>query len=103
MGLNPGTIGEVALQEPELGTSGWRCYDVARFTGRKSKVTVTDRSAILNLDCLGGGTGRRTGLKIAIRRVIDNLRSLPKTTEQTLETSDRRGFEHVYNYRTDTK
>ena len=36
----------------------------AKFQRHTSKVIVRHRSAILNADSLGGGTGRRTGLKI---------------------------------------
>jgi hypothetical protein len=41
---------------------------------------------------LGGGTGRRTGLKITVIRVFNNIRVLPKSTENIVQTHDWRGF-----------
>ena len=37
---------------------------------------------------LGGGTGRRTGLKITLRRVFNNMQDLPKSTESNVQTHD---------------
>src|SRR5260370_11288525 len=41
---------------------------------------------------LGGGTGRRTGLKIPLNCVFNNIRDLRKTTENIVQTHDWRGF-----------
>ena len=37
---------------------------------------------------LGGGTGRRTGLKITLKRVFNNMQDLPKSTENNVQTHD---------------
>jgi len=41
---------------------------------------------------LGGGTGRRTGLKIRGILRFNNIRVLPKSTENIIQTHDWRGF-----------
>jgi hypothetical protein len=41
---------------------------------------------------LGGGTGRRTGLKIRGILRFNNIRVLPKSTENIIQTLDWSGF-----------
>jgi hypothetical protein len=57
----------------------------------KAKVVGFGKQQIRK-DRLGGGTGRRTGLKNTLQRVFNNIRDLSKTTENIVQTHDWRGF-----------
>jgi hypothetical protein len=56
------------------------------------KVQNTTTNEIVNDLSLGGGIGRRTGLKILVIRLFNDIRNLPKSTENIIQTHDWRGF-----------